>query len=61
MSQTETSGPLSRKAENGLLIAGATVVGIVLLCGLCAVAVIFILALLGPTIGNVYSGTVIDF
>ncbi len=34
MSQTE--GPLPPKMENGLLIAAAVALGLVLVCGLCA-------------------------
>ena len=52
-------GPLSPKLENGLLMAGAVVLGVLLLGVLCALGLI-VLAWLGPSITTTQSNIILE-
>ena len=57
---SQSDGPLPNKAEKWAVGLGIGIVGLLVILFVCAIVTIAVLTLLGPAIGNVFSGVISD-
>ena len=57
---TQSDGPLPNRAEKWAEGLGIGIIGLLVILFACGIVMLVVLTLLGPAIGNVFSGVIAD-